>query len=610
MAFNIKEILYPSDADQIKWEKVNYNFDQILSSGGKEGPKGEKGSSGITGSTGTKGEKGDLGTQGVKGDTGSSASIWEQFTHSGSLDAYVLKPKDGTTTDEPMIILGDTSYQEGGSDGNLAPDAQLTVETGSNVSYALKLGAAGSGLSYLSFSGGAGTVESQAGTIWTVRPHTTGTNTKILVTTDVIDLTAINKLILSSSNGINFSGSGSTTIDTTLVVNSTSTFNDDVAVDADLSTINGGELTVSGNAYINGTSGVKISVGTTAQRPGVVSSGTIRYNSSVNKYEGYSNGNWIDFNRLSNPAKTTFVSVQQDSDYTGSVNDKIILAAGGAKRVTVNDSTYNDGAGTISNVVLFEGSQVVTGDVHINNSGINDEYGSGVVFKQGGDYILLGGTKAANSGMGRLNRRMNDHLAIWFNISNNTSAATPLKTISNGATSGTATPVTGYTTSSQFKIEYVKIGWNISVNGYFEIDQNGSWPTTAGQQLFIDLRTDYRFPYFNASDTNIMVDVKILNGSLNPVSSEFGDDQGLRIYGIIPPSQGRIYLWMNRQVWNDVIVTGPQIDFTKVALEARHLIERDGDPIELAFSFNMPSRTASYYADNGSISGGGGSQGF
>jgi hypothetical protein len=41
MAINIREILHPSDSDSIKFEKINYNFDQILANGG--GPRGQKG---------------------------------------------------------------------------------------------------------------------------------------------------------------------------------------------------------------------------------------------------------------------------------------------------------------------------------------------------------------------------------------------------------------------------------------------------------------------------------------------------------------------------------------------------------------------------------------
>ena len=40
MAINIQEILHPSDSNSIKFEKINYNFDQILANGG--GPVGPK----------------------------------------------------------------------------------------------------------------------------------------------------------------------------------------------------------------------------------------------------------------------------------------------------------------------------------------------------------------------------------------------------------------------------------------------------------------------------------------------------------------------------------------------------------------------------------------
>ena len=70
-------------------------------------------------------------------------------------------------------------------------------------------------------------------------------------------------------------------------------------------------------------------------------------------------------------------------------------------------------------------------------------------------------------------------------------------------------------TTSEFKIEYVKVGWNIAVNGYFKIDQT-SWPTTAGEQLSIDLGVDYRFPYINnAGGHDVLVNVKLLDGAID-----------------------------------------------------------------------------------------------
>lgn len=112
MAINIKE-LFNADADNIRVDKINYNFDQILANGG--GPIGVKGNQGTTGNTGTKGQKGELGgdgDKGEKGNDGSSANLWDSDTlaiTAGDLD--VLRPFNNPSDDlRTRIILGqDTS---------------------------------------------------------------------------------------------------------------------------------------------------------------------------------------------------------------------------------------------------------------------------------------------------------------------------------------------------------------------------------------------------------------------------------------------------------------------------------------------------------------------
>jgi hypothetical protein len=51
-----------------------------------------------------------------------------------------------------------------------------------------------------------------------------------------------------------------------------------------------GNLSVGGNAVFSGTGGVTLPVGTTAQQAG--STGTIRFNSSLTRYEGYNGSSW------------------------------------------------------------------------------------------------------------------------------------------------------------------------------------------------------------------------------------------------------------------------------------------------------------------------------
>ena len=97
MAINIQEILHPSDSSSIKFEKINYNFDQILAhGGGPQGPRGFKGTQGLPGETGQKGEKGDLGPEGLKGEEGTSDSPW--YSINVDLDA------DSSTTRDTYAI--------------------------------------------------------------------------------------------------------------------------------------------------------------------------------------------------------------------------------------------------------------------------------------------------------------------------------------------------------------------------------------------------------------------------------------------------------------------------------------------------------------------------
>lgn len=130
MAINIQEILHPSDSDQIKWEKVNYNFDQILANGG--GPTGAKGTKGIQGSVGQTGAKGEKGDQGVKGETGSTTSRWETIAidqdENGTPEYVILKPKRNTDDYHPIIFLGDQTFDNAaGDNGETRLRSTLTI---------------------------------------------------------------------------------------------------------------------------------------------------------------------------------------------------------------------------------------------------------------------------------------------------------------------------------------------------------------------------------------------------------------------------------------------------------------------------------------------------
>ena len=129
MAINIQEILHPSDSDAIKFEKINYNFDQIVANGG--GPTGQKGGQGAQGTKGNTGFKGQKGEQGLQGETGATTSPWQVINvnpNSNTEKYSVLKPKITTDNYHPTIFLGDQSFNENTpADGLTALRATLTI---------------------------------------------------------------------------------------------------------------------------------------------------------------------------------------------------------------------------------------------------------------------------------------------------------------------------------------------------------------------------------------------------------------------------------------------------------------------------------------------------
>ena len=131
--FNIQEILHPSDSNQIKWEKVNYNFDQILANGG--GPIGKKGNPGDQGSVGQTGQKGDQGEIGPQGLTGETTSRWKVIpVNNGTAqnEYVILKPKVSTDNYHPVIFLGDQDFNEV-QDNNGRTNLRSTIVVGKHA---------------------------------------------------------------------------------------------------------------------------------------------------------------------------------------------------------------------------------------------------------------------------------------------------------------------------------------------------------------------------------------------------------------------------------------------------------------------------------------------
>lgn len=114
MALNLKHIAY-TDADNLKLDKVNYNFDQLVANGGGpqgfQGSTGKQGFQGITGYQGNQGIEGPQGVQGPQGNNG--ADIWKVNTGNGAnlLNTLVPQHDDSERPEAPSVVFGYKSSQ-------------------------------------------------------------------------------------------------------------------------------------------------------------------------------------------------------------------------------------------------------------------------------------------------------------------------------------------------------------------------------------------------------------------------------------------------------------------------------------------------------------------
>ena len=104
MAINLKQISFV-DSNQVKLDKVNYNFDQIVANGGGprgfQGTIGETGYQGLTGHQGNQGTFGDQGSQGSAGNSGDG--IWTST--SGPSNTKTIMPVAVDGEPAPSVII-------------------------------------------------------------------------------------------------------------------------------------------------------------------------------------------------------------------------------------------------------------------------------------------------------------------------------------------------------------------------------------------------------------------------------------------------------------------------------------------------------------------------
>jgi hypothetical protein len=135
MAINLKEILI-SDDNNIKLDKVNYNFDQLVANGG--GPQGVQGPFGVTGYqgiTGYQGFKGDQGLQGPEGSQGSNGQgIWKinTGTFNGNTADTILPIQPDGYQHATSVIIGYKTSDPEYDDTYVEQDSQVVIHRHTN----------------------------------------------------------------------------------------------------------------------------------------------------------------------------------------------------------------------------------------------------------------------------------------------------------------------------------------------------------------------------------------------------------------------------------------------------------------------------------------------
>ena len=184
---------------------------------------------------------------------------------------------------------------------------------------------------------------------------------------------------------------------------------------------------------VNSTNAIKIPKGTSAQRPGTVTDGLIRYNSTNNEFEGYGNNAWGSLGGVITPSKQTKILADDTNGlefYTGasSANERMTILANGnvgigttspANKLEVNgviETLYND---------AHSGSSLNDNQLWRNNNGdffIQYSSSGNLSLCEGGGYVGIG-TSSPTAALSVVGGRVDSSHSVGCHLGQVTSRA-------------------------------------------------------------------------------------------------------------------------------------------------------------------------------------------
>ena len=381
MPINLKEI-HVSDTNLIKVEKINYNFDQIIGTGGQLGPKGPQGVQGNIGPVGPQGATGPQGSTGGSGSDGvDGLDRWSSITHAAvtgetsDYDTTILKPKIDPNTDgtQPTsVYLGDPNFNDLTSqDGDNVARSILVVAKTDPFENNIRIIASTEthdmvirGDEDLTYGGAVFHIQkSDVSDNLKTRGEISFNDIDINATdanTGVITLSSNKTEVISPENGFN------------TAIGTKSYFNDRVHV-------------VNDDLLVQGTGFTRVSRGTTSERDNIssgdLSGGNIRYNSTTKHYEAYYentvDGNkWLDLRKITDADGDTYISLPLNND-----NDSITIHSAGQQFMRIGGTQLSLKAQSAANVtvptIVTDKTVFARENIHFNADN------KGISFKEG-----------------------------------------------------------------------------------------------------------------------------------------------------------------------------------------------------------------------------------
>lgn len=384
MPINLKEILV-SDTNQIRVEKINYNFDQIIGTGGQIGPRGAQGIQGAVGATGPEGAQGAPGSQGEQGEAGTNAQdSWYAVDHTSitglngaDYECKILKPKLFGNSQPSAIYIGDVTFNDGTipvEDGDLIARASLVV--GKSDPFENNIRLTTEDISHDMVIRGDQDI-TYGGAVYHLQKGDPSNSlfTRLEVSFDDIDINA------TSNN--NEKGNITLSSKKTIVVSPDLGFNTEVGTKSyfnDRVHVVGADLLVQGSGF------TRVSRGTTTERDSISSGdlagGNIRYNTTSKHYEAYYEGTvdgnkWLDLRKITDADGDTYISLPLTND-----NDSITIFSAGQQYMRIGGTNLSlqaqSAPGTTSvDTIVLNKTVFARENVHfiVDNKGVSFKEG-------------------------------------------------------------------------------------------------------------------------------------------------------------------------------------------------------------------------------------------